>query len=65
MLDFDKAISEALMFADKDGETLVIITDDHETGGFGIRKVNHDKSTINGQFITLSDTPVMIPLFAY
>lgn len=65
MLDFDKAISEALMFADKDGETLVIITADHETGGFGIRKVNLYKSTINGQFITLSHTPVMVPLFAY
>ncbi len=33
VLEFDKAISKALDFAEKDGQTLVIITADHETGG--------------------------------
>ena len=29
VLDFDKAVEEALKFADKNGDTLVIITADH------------------------------------
>ena len=34
MLDFEKTIAAALDYADKDGNTLVIVTADHETGGF-------------------------------
>lgn len=36
--EFDKAVAAALDFAEKDGETLVIITADHATGG--IKKNN-------------------------
>lgn len=36
MLDFDQAIAEALKTADATENTLVIITADHETSGFGI-----------------------------
>ena len=32
VLDFDKAVAEAIAFADKDKNTLVIVTADHETG---------------------------------
>jgi alkaline phosphatase len=32
MLDFDQVIGQALKFAAKDGETLVVVTADHETG---------------------------------
>jgi alkaline phosphatase len=38
MLDFDKAVGEVLDFAKKDGNTLVIITADHETGGYALTK---------------------------
>lgn len=33
MLEFDKAIKAALDFAEEDGNTVVIVTADHETGG--------------------------------
>ncbi|HPN58970.1 MAG TPA: alkaline phosphatase, partial [Chitinophagaceae bacterium] len=33
LLDFDLVIGEAMRFADSNGETLVIVTGDHETGG--------------------------------
>ena len=36
MIDFDKAIGAAFDFADKHGNTLVIITADHETGGMAL-----------------------------
>ncbi|RME99221.1 MAG: alkaline phosphatase, partial [Bacteroidetes bacterium] len=36
MIDFDAAIGAVLDFAEADGHTLVIVTADHETGGFAI-----------------------------
>ncbi len=33
MLEFDRAIKKALDFAEEDGNTVVIVTADHETGG--------------------------------
>jgi len=33
MIDFDKAIGEAMRFPDSNGETFVIVTAEHETGG--------------------------------
>ena len=33
VLEFDKAVSKAIDFAEADGNTLVIVTADHETGG--------------------------------
>ena len=32
-VEFDKAVAAALRFAEEDGETLVVVTADHETGG--------------------------------
>ncbi|MHC5202630.1 alkaline phosphatase [Myroides sp. LJL119] len=64
-IDFDKAISQALEFADKDGHTLVIITADHETGGFAIPQGNMKKGMIEGDFISNDHTGVMVPIFAY
>eukprot|EP00095_Tigriopus_kingsejongensis_P005888 maker-scaffold1398_size43383-snap-gene-0.1 protein:Tk05888 transcript:maker-scaffold1398_size43383-snap-gene-0.1-mRNA-1 annotation:"alkaline phosphatase" len=46
MLDFDNAIKKVLDFADKDGDTLVIITADHETGGYSIIGGTQDGSTL-------------------
>ena len=36
VLEFDAAVKTALEFAQKDGNTLVIVTADHETGGLSI-----------------------------
>ena len=42
-LAFDDAVAEAKQFAEQDGDTLVIVTADHECGGFSI--VEKDKFT--------------------
>lgn len=65
MIDFDNAIGEVLDFARKDGNTLVIITADHETGGFSVNGGDMKKGTVEGKFTTGSHTGVMIPVFAY
>lgn len=65
LLDFDRAIAEALEFADTHGNTLVVITADHETSGFGIVGGNMKEGRIQGDFLTVDHTGIMVPLFAY
>jgi len=63
--DFDKTVGEALRFADKDGETLVIVTADHETGGLTLLDGDYKKGYIGGQFATNDHTAIPVPVFAY
>jgi len=65
MLDFDAAVGKVLDFAEKNGNTLVIITADHETGGYAINAANWEDGTIDGAFTTDYHTAVMVPVFAY
>ncbi|MDB9931688.1 alkaline phosphatase [Flavobacteriales bacterium] len=65
MIDFDNAIQKVLDFADQDGETLVIITADHETGGYAIIGGDLDGTNLVGGFSTLKHSAAMIPVFAY
>ncbi len=64
MLDFDRAIGAVLDFAEADGRTLVIITADHETGGFSINP-GSSMDTIVGAFTTDLHTAALIPVFAF
>lgn len=64
LLDFDKAIGVALDFAKKDGETLVIVTADHETGGFTLAPDGRDYNTIKPLFSTTGHSGTMVPVFA-
>ncbi|MEP0212719.1 MAG: alkaline phosphatase [Cellulophaga sp.] len=64
-IDFDRAITEAIKFADKSGETLVIITADHETGGLSVSNGSVADHEIEGGFVTHDHTGVMVPIFAY
>lgn len=65
MLDFDEAIGAAMRFADADGQTLVIVTADHETGGLTLLDGNLKTGYVDGQFSTNDHTGVMVPVFAY
>ena len=65
MLDFDKAIGKVLEFASKDGHTLVIVTADHETGGFAVTGGNIRRGAVIGEFLTDSHTGVWVPVYAY
>jgi len=64
ILDFDRVIGMMLDYARSDGNTLVIVTADHETGGMTINGTD-----INGQpiskYTTTGHTPVMVPVFAF
>ncbi len=65
MLDFDKAVGKALDFAEKDGNTLVIVTSDHETGGLAINGGSIRQNMIDPAFTTDGHTGIMVPVFAY
>lgn len=67
VMDFDKAIAKALDFAEKDGNTLVIVTADHETGGFALSGNEEDKTqnAFEPKFTTKNHTGVMVPVYSY
>jgi alkaline phosphatase len=65
MIDFDRAIGEALRFAQADRNTLVIVTADHETGGMTLLAGNTAAGTVEAKFTTSGHTGVMVPVFAY
>jgi alkaline phosphatase len=65
VIDFDKAVGLALDFAKKDGNTLVIVTADHETGGMTITSGNPITGTFETTFSTHGHTGTMVPVFAY
>lgn len=64
-LSFDLAVAEAMKFADSNGETLVLVTADHETGGLMLLDGDLQKGRIMGMYFTDDHTPSMIPVFAY
>jgi alkaline phosphatase len=64
-IGFDMAIAEALKFADKNKETLVIVTADHETGGVTLPQGNMEKGQVELEFGTRDHTAVLVPIFAY
>ncbi len=63
MIDFDEAIGVGMDFAERDGGTLVIVTADHETGGFAVHAGSLADSTVTET--TGGHTAEMVPLFAY
>ena len=64
-IDFDRAITEAVKFADAHENTLVIVTADHETSGFSIPQGNLKNKMIEGDFTTHDHTGTMVPISAY
>ena len=73
MLDFEKAIAVALDFAEKDGNTLVVVSADHETGGYALgpelrergQSSYSDYASIQPIFATGQHTATLIPVFAF
>ncbi|MEN8227524.1 MAG: alkaline phosphatase [Bacteroidota bacterium] len=70
MNDFEQTVRSVLEYAEKDGETLVIVTADHETGGFtlgaaGENGYNADYSIIQPTFATTNHSAALVPVFSY
>jgi alkaline phosphatase len=63
--DFDEAVKEALEFAQNDGETLVVLTADHETGGMTMQRQVANGDSLEIFWTTDYHTGVPVPLMAY
>lgn len=64
MKDFDKTVRKALEFAASNGETLVIVTGDHECGGLSLNN-GLGKKDFKATFSTHLHTAVNVPVYAY
>ena len=58
-------MAEALKFADENGETLVVVTGDHETGGLVLLDGDEKTGRVMGVYVTNDHTPTMLPVYAY
>ena len=65
MVDFNKAIQIALDFAKADGNTLVVVTADHETGGLTMIDPQGHYSNVCFNYSTFSHTCLPVMIYAY
>lgn len=65
VLDMDKTLGAILDYAKVDGETLIVITADHETGGMTIPSGNLRDRSIKAAYSTSGHTGVVVPVFAF
>ena len=64
MLDFNKMVEAVLAYAAQKGNTLVVVTADHETGGMSLVKKPKMKK-FKMEFTTNGHTATLVPVFAY
>ncbi|NIM93870.1 MAG: alkaline phosphatase [Anaerolineales bacterium] len=57
VIGFDEAVAVAVSFADSDGETLVIVTADHETGGLAVSQSSENMGAWFEEFSMPDGTP--------
>jgi alkaline phosphatase len=66
VIDMDEAVGVAKEFADKNKQTLIVITADHETGGISLVDGDIRSHRVAGNFIESGyHTGVMVPILSY
>ncbi len=65
LADFELMLHSVLDWAEKDGNTLVVVTADHETGGLTLPDGDIEEGINNFRFYWGSHTGCMVPVFAY
>lgn len=63
--DFDRTVGAIFDWAAKDGETLVVVTADHETGGLTLVDGDINEGRIVCKFSTGSHSGTMVPVYAF
>ncbi len=65
IFDFDRTLGLVLEWAEKDGETLVVVTADHATGGMTLLNGSIDDKKIKVNFSTKGHNGIALPVFAW
>lgn len=63
LMDFDSVIGRALQFAEEDGNTLVVVTADHETGGLTLPSAENGE--LRYAYATGGHTAQHVPVFSF
>lgn len=64
LADFEQMLHAVIDFAQRDGNTLVVVTADHETGGLTLPDGNIEAGTNDVRFLWDNHTGCMVPVFA-
>jgi alkaline phosphatase len=64
-LDFDRTIGRVMQWAANDGQTLVVVTADHQTGGLTVLGGDVNTGTVIGNFSTTDHSGTMVPVYAF
>lgn len=64
-LDFDQTFGKVIKWAAQDGETLVVVTADHETGGMTVLDGDYKEGRVEVNFSTKSHSGTMVPVYAF
>ncbi len=64
-LDFDQTIGRVMQWAAQDGETLVVVTADHETGGLSLVGGDKQEGKVVCCFSTKDHSGTMVPVYAF
>lgn len=65
VLDLDAALRKALEFAEKDGQTLVLVTADHETGGLAVQNPSDKNPGYTPTWTGGGHTANMVAVYAF
>lgn len=65
IFDFDRTLGIVLEWAEKDGQTLVIVTADHATGGMTLLSGSIDEKRIRVNYSTTGHNGIALPVFAW
>ena len=65
MEDFEDMLNAVLDFAERDGQTLVVVTADHETGGLTLLKGSIEEGTSRPSWSSGGHSGVMVPVFSF
>lgn len=63
--DFNETINAVLDRAEKEGDILVVVTADHETGGLALTMNKTNRQSFIPKYTYNKHTGVMVPVFAY
>jgi alkaline phosphatase len=63
--DFDLTIGRVLQWAENDGNTLVIVLADHETGGLTLLDGDINTGYVQAHFSTGGHSGILVPVYAY
>ena len=65
LFDFDRTLGAVLEWAARDGETLVVVTADHNTGGLTLLQGSLEEHLVKVHFSTKGHNGILVPVFAF